>query len=117
METTKHLYIVSFGDSDKYRLSYTDADLEGADKDSPLVKLENELNAYLKERFPESTFAYFTTPKVTELDPSHESQYMQYPELDAAAIEAIKKVLVKEVEEMNSARELNDNAPWADAPV
>ncbi len=117
MESTRHLYIVSFGDSDKYRFSFTDSDLEGARKDTPLVKLENELNAYLKERFPESTFAYFTTPKVTEIDPSHESQYMQYPELDDKAVEAIKKVLVTEVKEMEAARELNDNAPYANAPV
>ncbi len=42
---------------------------------------------------------------------------MQYAELDDKAVEAIKKVLATEVKEMEAARELNDNAPYANAPV
>ena len=84
---------------------------------APFAKIEAELNDYLKTQFPDETFAYYTSPKVTEIDWSHRDQYASYPELDAAAIESIKKILANEVRDMNSNHVLNDNAPFADAPV
>lgn len=113
MENTgnKHLYIVTFGDSRQYRLFFDKKE------DTPLIRMENELNSYLKERFPDDTFAYYTTPKIVEISPEHASQFEQYPMLDAAAIDDIKKVLVEEIEDMRSEKVLNSNAPYADAPL
>ena len=53
MENRKKLYIVSFGNSDKYRYVYTVP--EGADalrKPSPFADLERRLSDYLHSRFP-----------------------------------------------------------------
>lgn len=113
MENTKHLYIVSFGDSKQYRISCEEGCLDGSSKDTALVRLENDLNEYLKQEFPGGTFAYFTTPKVTEISLEHESQFATYPELTDEAVEDIKKVLKREVAVMDADKALNDNAPWA----
>ena len=118
MENTNRLFIVSFGDSRQYRMEYADArDPRALVHSAPFAEIENELNSYLKGKFPDETFAYYTSPKVTEVDWSHRDQYASYPVLDQKAIEDIKKLLVKEIEDMNANRELNDNAPFADAPV
>lgn len=113
MENNSKIYIVSFGDSEKYRLPVLEDNSEDHPHDTPLVRLENELNSYLKERFPEDTFAYFTTPKVTEISALHADQYASYPMLDDAAVEEIKKVLVREIEVMQSEKQLDSDAPWS----
>ncbi len=118
MESTNRLFIVSFGDSRQYRMEYADArDPHALVHSAPFTEIENELNSYLKEKFPDETFAYYTSPKVTEVEWSHRDQYESYPVLDAKAIDDIKKLLVKEIEDMNDNRVLNDNAPYANAPV
>lgn len=117
-DSVKKLYIVSFGDTRKYRYSCTVK--KGSDAmhhDAPFAKLEKELNDYLKSQFPNQTFAYYTCAKVTEVDPSHEAKYADYPPLDADAVENIKKELVREIREEDATKMLNDNAPFADAPV
>lgn len=120
METaSKKLYIVGFGDSRKYL--YTCENVPGRDAMhhmTPFVELEKELNAYLKTRFPGETFAYYTSVRATEVDPAHMEKYeKEYPPLDAAAVENIKKELVREIEDEDATKMLNDNAPFADAPV
>ena len=118
MEKTKRLFIVSFGDSRKYRMEYADAnDPYSLVHSAPFSEIEAELNEYLKSEFPDESFAYYTSPKVTEVNWEHRDQYKDYPVLDAKAIADIKKVLVKEVEDMNSNRTLNDDAPWNDVPA
>ena len=88
------IYLVSFGNSDKYLLHDN-----SAGEKSELARIE--------------TFAYFTTPRVTEISPAHASQYSDCALLDTRALESIKKVLAREVEDMEAARRLNDNAPFA----
>ncbi len=118
MENTNRLFIVSFGDSRKYRMEYTDAkDPYSLDHSAPFTEIEAELNEYLKSQFPDESFAYYTSPKVTEVSWEHRDQYMNYPVLDDKAIADIKKVLVKEVKDMNDNRELNSDAPWNDVPA
>ncbi|MBD5227426.1 MAG: hypothetical protein HDS67_05180 [Bacteroidales bacterium] len=118
MEKTNRLFIVSFGDSRKYRMEYADAlDPHALVHSAPFTEIENELNEYLKKEFPDETFAYYTSPKVTEVDWEHRDKYASYPVLDAAAIDSIKKLLAKEVRDMNANKTLNNNAPYADAPV
>lgn len=102
------LYLVSFGNSDKYLLR------DGAaGKESELTKIEGELNAFLRSKFPDETFAYFTTPKVDEISAAHADEYAGYPVLDDKAIEAIKAVLDREVQDMEANKILNDNSPFA----
>ncbi|MDE5902721.1 MAG: hypothetical protein K2O78_03480 [Muribaculaceae bacterium] len=105
---TEKIYLVSFGNSEKYLLR----DNEAGEK-SILTRLEAELNSYLRSRFPDETFAYYTTPRVDEVPASEIGKYIGYPELDAQAVAGIKEVLAREVEDMQSTSEINDNAPYA----
>lgn len=117
MEGRKRLFIVSFGDSDKYRVEFNDESTNPYEHPSPVAWAEKSLNDYLKEKFPGKTFAYYTTPKVTEVDWSHRDRYADYPVLDEKAIEKIKPVLVEEVENMRYQKKLNDDAPFSDVNV
>lgn len=101
-------YIVSFGNSDKYLL-YDDRRTE----ESYLLKIENELNKFLHDKFPNDTFAYFTSPRAVEIDIKHVGKYSSYPKLDREAVNNIKEVLVKEVEELEANRRLNSDAPYS----
>lgn len=101
------LYIISFGDSRSYLLPVR----EGEDR---FAHLEKELNDYLGVKFPAETFAYYTTPRLMEIEPEHAEDYAAYPLLDDRAMEEIKRVLLREIEVMHEDRELNSNAPWAD---
>lgn len=103
------IYLVSFGNSDKYVLR----DTEAGEK-SLLTRIESELNGYLRDEFPNETFAYYTTPRVDEIsNEENMERYSSYPKLDAKAVEIIKKVLAREVKDMESNSILNDNAPFA----
>lgn len=108
MENTAKLYMVSFGDSDNYILK----DTEQGEK-SLLTRIERTLNNFLKKHFPQDSVAYFTSPKVTELSIEEESRYSGYPRLDKSVVEKIKKVLLREVNDMDSLKTLNRNAPFA----
>lgn len=108
MENTK-IYIVSFSDSNKYLLKDSQAEA-----DSRMVAIEKELNEFLAEKFPEDTFAYYTTPKVVEISPDREAEFKGYEMLDAQAVEAIKKELVDEIRNMNANKKMDLNAPFAD---
>lgn len=111
----KKLYIISFGESRKYRLLVDPAEADGSEKKtSPLVYYEKELNDYLAEKFPGDTYTYFTTPKVEEVYVSHLDQYADYPEFTDEALETVKEELVREINVMNADRELNSDAPWVD---
>ena len=117
MENNTKLYIVSFGDSRKYRLSFVEKEaadgLHHSDL-SPLASIEKELNDYLATLFPDGNFAYFTSPRVTEVEWEHRDRYKDYPLLDADAVEEIKGVLAKEVRDMEANRVLNSDAPYSD---
>lgn len=60
MKTTENtrLYIISFGDSRKYRLLYNPESGIAESALLPFVKYEKELNEYLSQQFPGDTFAY-----------------------------------------------------------
>ncbi len=88
-----------------------------ADRSPLLTEVEAELNDFLKAEFPEDPSTYYTTPKVVPIEWSDREEYLEYPELDKKAIEEIKQVLAHEIRDMNSNKELNSNAPYADAPL
>ena len=119
MEDNMKLYIVSFGDSRKYRFPFTEIPspdgLHHSDS-NPLSTVEEELNNYLYGLFPEANLAYYTSPKVTEVEWSHRERYADYPLLDSDAVEEIKKVLVKELRDMQSTDTLDSDAPYSNIP-
>ena len=104
------LYLISVGDSREFRL-------RAEDGHEIQVKLENELNDYLKKRFPEGNYAYFTSPRLVEIPVEEEVKYDAYPEFNAEAVSEIEHVLSTEIEAMEADRQLNNNAPTADAPL
>ena len=109
MDKQDKYYLVSFGNSEKYFLHDS-----CVGKDSKLTRIENELNTYLKHKFPDESFAYFTSPRVDELKEEHAGLYeANYPKLDRAAIESIKKVLSVEVEDMEANNRLDSDAPFS----
>lgn len=115
MESKKRLYIVSFGESDEYRLEFDDvANTDAFHHTNPLNNLETELSDYLSSEFPGKTFTFLTTPKVTEVSYDNIEKYKSYPILDAKAIEEIKKVIFNEAEMKMNDAELNLNAPFAE---
>ncbi len=105
-ENGMKLYIVSFGDSEKYRLTVREGEAD------PLQAVEKELDTYLRDKFPGDSFAYFTSPKVTEVAWEHRDRYESYPKLNEKAVEAIKVVLAKEVKDRNDMQQLNSDAPY-----
>lgn len=116
MSEKKHLYIVSFGDSRKYRLEYQSQFDEDSllHRPEPFAGIEKELNDYLRSLFPDENFAYFTSAKVEEVNWSERDKYMDYPVLDDKAVAEIKAELKREVKDSNSLKTLDLNAPYAD---
>lgn len=114
MENTSKLYIVSFGDSSKYRYIYSAGASDAySSEGNPLASVEKELHDYLENLFPGRTFAYLVSPRMTEVSWEHRDKYADYPMLDSKAIEEIKQVLAREVRERADLNELNDNAPFS----
>lgn len=111
----RRMFIVSFGDSKKYRITIESRDNKNAL--APIVASENELNKFLAKEFPGETFAYYTTPRITEVSIDHAGRYESYPVLDDKALSDVKKELVREIEVMNSDRRLNSNDPWGTGSV
>ncbi len=99
-------YLVSFGNSSQYILHDS-----ASGKESKLTRIEDELNSFLKEKFPDEAFAYFTSPHIKEIEKPED--YAGYPELDSAALDQIKKVLLTEVKNFESQQELDSDAPFA----
>ncbi len=111
METKTRMFIISFGESRKYKVTVSNKD--GSREFAPVVRAEKVLNAYLAKKFPGNAFAYFTTPRMTEVDPAHADKYATYPDFDSAALEEIKAELVREIQVMEHDKHLDRDAPWA----
>lgn len=117
METVKHLYIVSFGHSDQYRLE-TEEPLGSPlhSRHDHLDQIEEKVKTFLEKKFPGKPLAFFFTPRVEEVEWCHRDKYMAFPLLDDAGLDKIEKVLVKEVEDMESLDNLNSNRFSNDGP-
>lgn len=115
MEAKKRLYIVSFGDSKKYRVEFEDVEnTDSFHHTNPLTDVEAEIKVYLDKLFPGEALAYFATPKITEVYWDDRAKYESYPELDAAAVKDIEAELKVEVENRNDQNSLDRNAPFAE---
>lgn len=110
MEKIKRLYIVSFGNSQKYRFEAEEE--PGKPMCSSHVcldRLEKQVRDYLEEKFPGEPLAYFFTPKVSEISWEHRDDYVHYPALTEEDLNKIEKLLEKEVKEKNATSMLNNN--------
>lgn len=107
MESKYRLFIVSFSDSKKYKLIRM-----AGDHLKVLNDIENYLNDYLRKEFPTETFAYYTTPKVVEINYDHRDSYDSYPDLNADAVKQIKDELKREIKVMEAEKELDRDAPY-----
>lgn len=115
METKKRLYLVSFGESNQYRVEFDDvANVDPYHHTNPLAETEAEIKEFLDAEFPGESLAYFDTPKIEEVDWAKREDYASYPELDAAAVEDIKRILKTGVENFENQEALDLNAPFAE---
>lgn len=99
-------YIVSFGNSDKYRLPFIESD----DRDIKLVR--EDVESYLKGRFPQ--FAGLKFLEKMNLEKTTDTSARALPEFNADALNHIKDVLKIEVEDAESLEILDSNAPYAE---
>lgn len=98
------VYIISFGDSTKYRFT------PGEDS---LASVQEDIKKYIADKFPElSALGFYDKITVVKVDGTNEEKYLEYPEFGKNSIDEIKKVLSREIETAQSVRELNQNAPW-----
>ena len=99
-------YIISFGNSTKYRLNADEASL---------ANLKNDIRKYLVKKFPQiSDLSFFDKMTVTEVNPGNSAEYASYPEFNEESVSEIKKVLSTEVRNEESVCRLNSNAPWGE---
>lgn len=112
MEIAKRLYIVSFGDSAKYRVEYpgTKEDLENS---SELKNVEDTLVEYIKDKLPVCKhIKRLITPAVHEVEPEDADRYNDYLELNAESIEHLKKLVLTEAHNYQDQKQMDSNAPF-----
>lgn len=110
----KTLYLVSFGDSRKYKISFDGSANELALSPS-MTSIKKQLEKYIKEKDPfDSHPLYYASPLIEEIPPYKESAFDSYPELNKEAIDSIQKELVNEVDDQQDLECLNRNAPFDD---
>lgn len=112
MDTKKRMFIVSFGNSREYKLEVADTgDSKALMHKNPLEEVETEIKEFLTNRFPGETFAYYETPKVTEVS-ADDTRFTDFPELNQDAVKEIEKVLVTQIEVRDDDSLLDRNAPF-----
>lgn len=112
METEKKYYIVSFADSNQYAYVY-DVPQDIIGKSEPFAAIEAKLNDFMRSKFPGQSFAYFTSARAVEVNPTN-TKFASLPPLDDKAIKEIEAVLEREFDDMRSVERLNSNAQFAD---
>ena len=97
-------YVISFGDSAKYRIEAPFSDLDG---------IRDYVKEFLRNKFPDaSNLGYFEKIDVIKVDDTNRAKFAAYPVFDEKALEKIKSVLSTEVEDRASLSRLNSNAPF-----
>lgn len=117
MENNEKLYIVSYGNSTKFRVMYPGSE-EELEKDPKIKDLSKKLKDYLEKEVKIGSQAEsFSTPKIIKPVPSDKEDYSEYPDLLHSSFDEIKKVLLREVQTMQSVKEMNKNAPFGDDTI
>ena len=102
---SKRSYIVSFGDSTRYRVAY-DGSKEEFEASEKLRDIKNKVFDFLKEKFP--TGGYEDAVKISVADDDGRS----FPDLDNAGCDELLKSVARQVEVLREGKELNNNAPF-----
>lgn len=103
----KKEYIISFGDSNAYRL-YVDGESDR------IRDIKEEVKSRLVAQFPSLGSAeLFDRMDVTPVEPAEAEKYSDVPVFDAEAVSRIEKVLSADTEAFENIRNLNDDAPWS----
>lgn len=98
------VYIISFGNSIKYRFTPGNDTLDG---------LSSDIKGYLSKKFPQlPALSFYDKMTVMPVDTSNAEEYAGYKNFDSASLEEIKKILSEEVETAAAISRLNSNAPW-----
>lgn len=114
MEAKKRIYIVNFGDSDRYRVEFDDvANVDPYHHTNPLKNVEAEITEYLGKLFPGEPLAYYETPKIEEVYWEDREKVADIPVLDADAVKKIEAQLKVEVENRNDQNMLDSDAPYS----
>lgn len=114
MENMEKTFIISFGNSSKYKMRYDGSAEELADSHR-MKDIKSRLVDYIKDKVAFGSYAErYATPEIKEIYPDEEKKYEGYPTLDEDAISDIKRHLLREVENMKSQKELSKNAPFGD---
>lgn len=108
MDTNK-TYIVSFGDSDEYSVSFNGSREELRDS-KEFRRIMDQLRECLRNDFPAGNYEGLISPKIREANDTDKD----YPLLDSDAIRHIKLRLKREGEVLNDNRKLDRNAPFDD---
>lgn len=104
----KNIYIVSFGDSDKYSVAFSGTK-EELMRSEEFRHIVDRLKECLKTDFPAGDYDDLISPKVSEASPSDRD----YPELTPDAVRHIEHSLKREGEVLNSNRRLDNDAPYS----
>lgn len=103
------VYIISFGDSTKYRFTPNE-------ENCSLSEIRSDIKAYLSKKYPLlGSPELFDSMTVTEVDGANKAEYEGYPEFNDESINEIKHIVSTEIDSRDSLRRLNSNAPWNDA--
>ena len=112
MNTQQRTYIISFRNTDSYRITF-DGSKEDLEKSPRILQLHKELEDYIREHVADCNYIpQLTTPHIKEADDA--GKYAGYPLLDTAAIDHIKNTLTLEARNMLDQKNLDRNAPFDD---
>lgn len=113
MGNNSKIYLISFGDSDKYRIPF-DGTLEQLEKSSLISTVRSEIESFVKSKIKSgSEVKTYALPQIREVS-KDDKDIEQYRLFDSSAIQEIKNMILSEVQDMDSLRELNRNAPFDD---
>lgn len=112
MEKNVNLFLLDFGDSAKFRLPFAGS-LEELKKSSLMETVKKELTGFITSKIGMGSDAKaYAEPQIEEIAPDKAKDYENYPLFDSSALSKIKDVLLNEVKDMDSVKELNLNAPF-----
>ncbi|MDE7403249.1 MAG: hypothetical protein K2M87_07550 [Muribaculaceae bacterium] len=102
-------YIISFGDSNKYRLPF----VESGNRD--IEKVREDITSYLKGKFPGfAGLKYLDKIKLEKVD---DTAARAYPELNASSLGNIEKLLGRETKVAEAVKNLDSDAPWSNIKI
>ena len=100
-------YLVSFGDSTRYRV-YFEGTKEEFETSARFKEIKSKVEEFLKETFP--TGGYKVVVAVTVANDDHRD----YPVLDDAAFPGLLDSVKRQVNVLFEGKELNNNAPFSE---